>query len=88
VHWRESVFDAELMTGFIDQGANPLSAVTSTSLRDLGYVVDDALSDPYTLPAFLRALEGGDLQMREAPLPWPIYTLTRGGRIDGVIPYR
>lgn len=50
-HWREGVFNAELMTGFIEAtGTNPLSAITASSLRDLGYVVNDAQSDAYTVP--------------------------------------
>ena len=37
-HWRESVFDNELMTGFIESlNTNPLSRVTAGSMRDLGY---------------------------------------------------
>jgi hypothetical protein len=55
-HWRESVFDAELMTGFVDLTANPLSAVTAASLADQGYQVDQARTDAYRLPvAGLRA---------------------------------
>jgi hypothetical protein len=54
-HWRESVFDDELMTGFIDVGGNPLSAVSVASLADQGYRVDQAESDPYTLAPALRA---------------------------------
>jgi hypothetical protein len=55
-HWRESVFDTELMTGFIDLTANPLSAVTAASLADEGYQVDQAGADAYRLPvAGLRA---------------------------------
>jgi hypothetical protein len=49
-HWRESVFDNELMTGFINVGPNPLSAVTVASLADQGYTVNLAEADPYTLP--------------------------------------
>jgi hypothetical protein len=50
-HWRESVFDNELMTGFIDLGANPLSRVTIASFGDLGYQVDLSAADDYLLPA-------------------------------------
>jgi hypothetical protein len=56
-HWRESVFDTELMTGFIDLGENPLSAVTAASLVDQGYQVDEAEVDAYSLP--LDLLRGG-----------------------------
>jgi hypothetical protein len=54
-HWRESVFDTELMTGFLDLGANPLSAVTAASLADQGYQVDQTKVDAYRLPGSLRA---------------------------------
>lgn len=50
-HWRESVFDNELMTGWLDRGANPLSRMTAASLGDLGYQVDPDAADPYSLPA-------------------------------------
>lgn len=51
-HWRESVFDQELMTGFIEAvGPNPLSAITAASLRDLRYTVNDAAADPFVVPS-------------------------------------
>jgi len=51
-HWRESVFGNELMTGFVGPGTNmPLSRLTVGSLADLGYSVNFAAADPYTLPA-------------------------------------
>ena len=49
-HWRESVFNNELMTGFINAGTNPGSAVTIASLGDVGYVVNTAAADNYSLP--------------------------------------
>jgi hypothetical protein len=48
-HWRESVFGSELMTGYVNSGSNPLSAVTIGSLADLGYTVDLAAADPFGL---------------------------------------
>ena len=48
-HWRETVFKAELMTGFLNNGANPLSIVTVTSLADLGYTVDTGEADPFAI---------------------------------------
>src|SRR5262249_33799379 len=39
-HWREAVFNAELMTGFVDIGGNPMSRMTVASLQDLGYQVN------------------------------------------------
>ena len=53
-HWRETVFKTELMTGFLNNGANPLSIVTVTSLADLGYVVDNGSADPFVVvPPFV-----------------------------------
>ena len=68
-HWRESVFDHEIMTGFIDRTSNPLSATTVGSLQDLGYVVDVTKADPFAIPlesverqnpvrAYVTAMEG------------------------------
>src|SRR5262245_8756330 len=54
-HWRESVFDNEVMTGYINLGANPLSAISIASLGDLGYTVDPSQADPYTVVNALRA---------------------------------
>ncbi|MCB1257881.1 MAG: hypothetical protein KDB26_12290 [Microthrixaceae bacterium] len=48
-HWRESTFETEVMTGWIDLTA-PLSTVTAAGLADLGFNVDLAAADDYTLP--------------------------------------
>lgn len=53
VHWRESVFRNELMTGFVNTGSNPLSRVTVGSLADLGYVVSFTGAESFTLTASL-----------------------------------
>jgi hypothetical protein len=49
-HWRESAFNNELMTGWIDPGYNPLSRITIASMADLGYMVDLTQADPYVPP--------------------------------------
>lgn len=49
-HWRESVFDEELMTAAANLPENPLSVVTIGQFDDLGYEVDYDAADPYTLP--------------------------------------
>lgn len=46
VHWRESVLGNELMTGFVNTGANPLTRLTIAQFADLGYQVDFARADP------------------------------------------
>ena len=50
-HWRESVFDGELMTAIVDLGRRePMSLITIQSLADLGYEVDVSQAEDYTLP--------------------------------------
>jgi hypothetical protein len=59
-HWRESVLRNELMTGIINAGANPLSALSLVSLRDLGYLVDDAVAEFFEiLPSLMAAPPSG-----------------------------
>lgn len=48
-HWKESILNNELMTGFINLGTNPLSRITSASVRDLGYVAIPT-GEKYDLP--------------------------------------
>jgi hypothetical protein len=50
-HWRESVLDNELMTGFIDPGSNPFSELSIGALADLGYGVDLGAADPFGISA-------------------------------------
>ena len=83
VHWRKSVFSTELMTGWIGPGTvTPLSAITAVSLRDQGYVVNDAASTPYTLASGLRAGTGPIFELRELPPTEPIGILGADGRIE------
>ncbi|HXT15997.1 MAG TPA: leishmanolysin-related zinc metalloendopeptidase [Gemmatimonadaceae bacterium] len=49
-HWRETTFGSELMTGYVNLGGMPLSAITVGSLSDLGYVVNPLSADPYSVP--------------------------------------
>ncbi len=54
-HWRESVLTRELMTGFLNRNVtNPLSRLTVGSLQDLGYVVNLAAADAYSITSQLR----------------------------------
>ena len=53
-HWRETVFDTELITASISTDANasePLSKVTIAAMADLGYSVDYTEAESYTLPS-------------------------------------
>jgi hypothetical protein len=53
-HWRDDPetggFDDEIMTGFLNDGANPLSKMTIGSFADLGYEVDVDADEGYTVP--------------------------------------
>lgn len=55
-HWRETIFDSELMTGFIEgvfngvARPNEYSAMSIEALADVGYIVNAAAADPYTVP--------------------------------------
>jgi hypothetical protein len=48
-HWRETIFQSELMTGFISGTVRPLSATSVRSIEDLGYVVDLNAADPFNI---------------------------------------
>ena len=68
VHWRETVFGNELMTGIVRAAGNPLSRLTVASLQDLGYQVDLDAADPYTLPDLLALAQAGLLVAHAAPV--------------------
>ena len=84
VHWRESVFDAEVMTGFVEPTPDmPLSAMTILSLADLGYVVNRLSSDPYVVAVVGKAaprLLPPVIQPWESVLS-PLFEVTPAGRI-------
>ncbi|MCP3930720.1 MAG: peptidase, partial [Bacteroidetes bacterium] len=63
-HWRESVFDTELMTGYDDPGRNALSRLTIASLQDVGYQVDYNRADPFTLPSSLLSRGGMEFKQK------------------------
>ena len=60
-HWRESVFSNELMTGYINTGANPISAMSIASMTDFGYTVNTVVADVYSIASAIRALPGAQL---------------------------
>jgi len=82
-HWREIIFRNELMTGFVSSPGNPLSAMTIASLADLGYVVNPAVAEAYTLPNVASLAEAGllvageepGIMLRSIPLVMPDATL-------------
>jgi hypothetical protein len=88
-HWRESVFGNELMTGFVDP-VDPLSRVTVASMADLGYTVNSAGADAYTLPPpappGLRAfLSGPRAELKNDVLRLPIRVVDEAGRLVKIV---
>lgn len=86
-HWRESVFDAELMTGFISPGQNPLSRVTVASLGDMGFVVNQNAADNYSLSlaAFVRSTSSPRLILGNDRLRVPVRRVDATGRVLRVL---
>lgn len=83
-HWRESVFEHELMTGFLNSGqVNPLSLVTVQSLGDQFYAVDLSAADSYQLPgtSALRLNSNRKLDLGDDLIRVPIRGLDRHGRV-------
>jgi Leishmanolysin/Bacterial Ig-like domain (group 2) len=84
-HWRESVFGNELMTGFVDP-TDPLSRVTVSSLADLGYIVNVAGADPYTLAPGLRAFaHGPHAELKNDLLRLPLRVVDEGGQVVKIV---
>ncbi|HXF95235.1 MAG TPA: leishmanolysin-related zinc metalloendopeptidase [Gemmatimonadales bacterium] len=89
VHWRESVFGHELMTGFLDGGVlNPLSLVSVAAMGDQRYLVNYAAADGFTLalapPAGAPPVGGVRLALGDDVLRLPVYTVDGTGRVTGV----
>jgi hypothetical protein len=85
-HWRESVFANELMTGFVDAGVNPLSRVTVASFGDMGYTVNLAGADPFTLAPALRAFSRGPrVDLGNDVLRMPRHAVDGAGHVVGVV---
>ena len=91
-HWRESVFDNELMTGFIDPQSNPMSEVTVSSLADMGYDVDPLSAESFFLDisssesAFRAGRNAARLELPNDVLRGPLYVIDAAGRIRRLFP--
>ena len=89
-HWRELVFDHELMTGYIDPPRPPFSRMSIAALADLGYTVDLEQAEDYTLPT--PALRAGVLNPQnlrlgmQLPAPvLPTQTIDSQGRVRPIL---
>lgn len=88
-HWRESVFQSELMTPSLGSGATPFSIMTIQALADIGYEVGTSEADPYVVPA-PPGVQAGGMALREPGLQLsepmrPRWKLDGAGRLT---PYR
>jgi len=76
-HWRESIFENELMTGFVEKEGIPMpfSAITIQSLADVGYSVNLFTAEQYLVP-FSAGLNAPGNQSRsissDDSAPWEI----------------
>ncbi|MBY0490177.1 MAG: hypothetical protein K2R93_10090 [Gemmatimonadaceae bacterium] len=52
-HWRETILQDELMTGYLTGSTRPLSRLTIASMRDMGYTVSYSTADAYRITAAL-----------------------------------
>ena len=89
VHWRESVFDREVMTGFVEPDADmPFSTISIASLEDLGYRVNLLSADAF------RVLPPTPVSLRLSPQllpPWetvvqPLFEVTQTGWLRPFVP--
>lgn len=82
-HWRETVFKTELMTGFLNNGANPLSIVTARALDDMGYAVDTGETDAYAIvpPFTLPSLTTGSAILLDDAWTGPLFSADERGNV-------
>lgn len=96
-HWRESIFDTEVMTGFenapIVNGTAlplPVSRMTIGSLADIGYTINFGGADAWRVPG--SSILGSARTARKAPwteqLLRPRHRIGRDGRLTPVPPAR
>jgi hypothetical protein len=85
-HWRETVFNAEIMTGYTESTSvkQPLSRVTIAAMEDIGYQVSYGPADAYSLPGALQA-PGPALEDRghDVVLKGPVRVLPLSGGSGG-----
>ncbi|MBA2687952.1 MAG: hypothetical protein H0U64_07615 [Gemmatimonadaceae bacterium] len=86
-HWRESVFRAELMTGYVEavNVPMPLSAMTIQSFADMGYSVTTTVADSYRIPGTAIRLPDDDAAATQ--VPWeltrrPAFEVTANGELQ------
>ena len=85
-HWRESVFQDELMSSYYTPGVRqPLSAITVQALADFGYRVDITSADVYRLPTRASKPVAGSKHYRQCIPMGPIFMVDENGKITNTI---
>ncbi len=84
-HWEEDVFRSEVMTGFISGTIRPLSLTSVRQFQDLGYTVNTAAADAFSIltQPTLRAGEdvGPNIPLGQDILNIPLYSIDNAGTI-------
>ncbi len=84
-HWRESVFENELMTPFLSAGIEPFSAVTIEAMADLGYSVDPSVADRYRISgagaAGMAVTRGPVIDLSNDIADYPVMLIDQKGRL-------
>lgn len=73
-HWRETVFGDELLTGYISGATRPLSRLSIAAFEDMGYQVNYAAAEPYSVPTPFAL---GEMGVFEAHSARAHYTIER-----------
>ena len=80
-HWRESVFGNELMTGWVNNSSNPLSALTIESLKDMGYGANAGAASSYSLTPGSGSVS---MKLGTEIMKKPKFKMDRNGRAEKV----
>lgn len=85
-HWREGIFNTELMTGYVDPPRMPFARMTIEALGDLGYSVDPDQSNDYVMPS-PSLMAGGrrPLGLRLPAPQLPTHTVDANGRTRPIL---
>lgn len=81
-HWREPIFGAELMTGYLNASvANPFSVLTIAAMGDLGYTVNYAAADAYTKVFTVSGMSSttGRVELQTDIWTGPLYAVDASG---------
>ena len=81
-HWREATFGNELMTGWVNSGNNPLSALTIASLVDMGYGANSSAASGYSMNSSRGSVI--NMELGEENLKKPKFKVDRSGKKERI----